>query len=74
MIDGNYLKRDNFITLFDVDLHVISNSVKVVHFNSVFIYQEIKKKSDSHFWSFLPVHTQTVTVYYELTEVSEKYM
>ena len=59
MIGDNYLKRDNIITLLDVDLHVISNSVKVSHFNSVFIYQEIqKKKSDSHFGSFLPVHTQ----------------
>ena len=41
VIGGNYLKRDNFKTFFDVDLHVISNSVKVSDFDSVFIYQEI---------------------------------
>ena len=39
-----------------------------------FSIDELKKKSDSHFGSFLPVHTKTVTVYYDLTEISEKYM
>ena len=74
MIGGNYLKRNNFTTFFDVDLHVISNSVKVSDFKPVFIYQETKKKSDSHFGPFLLFHTKTGTVYYDLTEMSEKYM
>ena len=74
VIGGNYLKRNNFIIFFDVDLHVISNSVKFSDIHLVFIYQEIKKISDSHFMSFLLFHTKTGTVYYNLTEISEKYM
>ena len=62
------------MTLFDVNLHVISKSVKFSDLHSVFIYQEIKKKSDSHFMSFSLFHTKTGTVYYDLTEISEKYM
>ena len=75
MIGGNYLKRDNFITLFDAHLHITSNSVIVPGFNSVFIYREIqKKKSDSHFGSVLPFHTGIGAVFYDLTEISVKYI
>ena len=36
--------------------------------------KKLKEKSDSHFMSFLLFHTKTGTVYYDLTEISEKYM
>ena len=74
VIYGNYLKRDNFITLFDVHLHITSNSIQVTDFNSVFICREIFKKSDSHFGSFLLFHTERGTVYYDLVEISVKYI
>ena len=74
MTGGNDLKRDNFITLFDALLHITSNSFKVTDFNLVFIYQEIKKKSDSYFGSFLLFNTKRGTVYYDLIEISVKYI
>ena len=74
MIGGYYLKRDDYITLFDAHLHITSNSVIVSDFNSVFIYWEIKKKiSDSHFGSVLPFHTKIGAVYNDSTEISVKY-
>ena len=50
VIGGYYLKRYNFITLFDAHLHITSNSVIVSDFNSVFIYWEIKKNIGLTFW------------------------